>query len=81
MSTSVMSKFVKSKYKKCKDTLHLILDGVILTAELIFCIVMLINKFTDDSEVITNLMLCLILGTAYFYVLFEIIYIKYKQKN
>ncbi len=76
-----MSNFVKSKYKKSKDILHLVLDYVILIIELIFCFIILINKFTDNSDNITNLMLYLTLSTACIYVLLEIVYIKYKQKK
>ncbi len=81
MSTAVISRFAKSKYAKSKDVMLSVIDAFILTVELIFCGIMLINKAADNSETVTNLMLYLILGTAYFYILFEVLYIKFKQKK
>lgn len=81
MSTAVISRFAKSKYTKSKDVMLSVIDAFVLTAELIFCGIMLINKAADNSEIVTNLMLYLILGTAYFYILFEVLYIKSKQKK
>lgn len=81
MSTNIISKFVKSKYKKCNDILYLVVDCVALVIELVLCFIMMINRFTNNSEIIINLMLYLTLGVAYFYVVFETIYIKYKQKK
>ena len=81
MSINIISKFVKSKYKKCNDILYLVVDCVTLGIELVLCFIMLINRFTNNSEIIINLMLYLTLGVAYFYVIFETIYIKYKQKK
>lgn len=81
MNANMLAKFVKSKYKNGKAVFHLIFDSIVLTAELIFCAVLLLNKFGGNSENVTNLTLYLILGTAYFYVLLEIAYIKSKQKR
>ena len=81
MDTAVISKFAKSKYTKSKDVTLSVLDAFVLTVELIFCGIMLINKAANNSEAVTNLMLYLTLGAAYFYVLFEVLYIKFKQKK
>lgn len=81
MDTAVISRFAKSKYTKSKDVLLSVIDAFVLTVELIFCGIMLINKAEKNSEAVTNLMLYLTLGTAYFYVLFEVLYLKCKQKK
>lgn len=81
MDTAVISKFAKSKYAKSKDVTLSVLDAFVLTVELVFCEIMLINKTANNSEAVTNLMLYLTLGTAYFYVLLEVLYIKSKQKK
>ena len=81
MSTDLISKFAKSKYTKSKDVLLSVIDAFVLMVELIFCGIMLINKAANNSETVINLMLYLTLGTAYFYVLFEVLYLKCKQKK
>ena len=81
MSTDLISKFAKSKYTKSKDVLLSVIDAFVLTVELVFCGIMMINKAENNSEAVTNLMLYLTLGTAYFYVLCEVLYIKFKQKK
>lgn len=83
MNTSVISKFAKSKYVKQKDGFYLVLDAFVFAVELgiVFCGFFLINRAAGNSEALMNLTLYLILGVAYFYVLFEIIYIKRRQKK
>lgn len=81
MSTAVISKFAKSKYAKRKDVFHTASDAFVLAVGLVFCGIMLINKAADNSETVTNLMMYLILGTAYLYVLSDVVYLVHKQKK
>lgn len=81
MSTAVISKFAKSKYAKRKDVFHSVSDAFALAVGLVFCGIMLINKASDNSETAANLMMYLILGTAYLYVLSDVVYLVHKQKK
>lgn len=81
MNTAVTAKFAKSRYQGHKDVFLSVFDAAVLAIELVFVGIMLTISFTRNSEKITDLMLYLILGTAYFYVLFEVAYIRCKQKK
>lgn len=81
MNTAVTAKFAKSRYQGHKDVFLSVFDAAVLAIELVFVGIMLIIRFTGNSEDISDLMLYLILGTAYFYVLFEAAYIKCRQKK
>lgn len=81
MNTKFWIKIRKCRYKKSGNIPLTVLSNIVFAVEIILCVIVLIERFTANSEAAANLILYLTLAVGYLWVLCEAIYFLQKSKT